>query len=268
MTTGIFGTIFTLPVDWIAIMKWTFLFLIIASTSIFHINSFLYSDHQRCQRTFKPYLQGTTNRLDAEDKLDHSDIIWKVRPPPETSRLKKSWLRLAANLIRLDCKLMGKEMPVVLCPKGGQAVLEAHYRPDPSSNYSRIARFGFTTEPGPAILPIRQAVHELYGLNPQLMVRVGAIIYMFVEEPYRKKNVGALALDVLALIHAIQGCDFTVLVADDNGSGKLVNWYLENGYTIAPQLQDCFGSPNEIHGKTMIAPTNSVLPDKCFIKWW
>ncbi len=254
-------------VDWIAIMKGAFLFIIISLTSIFHLDAFLVSERRRYQRTAKPVLEGTTNRVGIEHKLEHSDIIWKVRPPPETSRLRKIWLRLAANLIRLDCKVMGKEAPVVLCPKGGQAVLEAYYRTN-SSRYTRIARFGFTTESGPAIPPIRQAVNEIYGISPQLMVRVGAIIYMFVEEPYRKKNIGVLALDVLSLIHATQGCDFTVLVADDNGSGKLVNWYLDNGYSLAPQLQECFGSPNEIHGKTMIAPTNGVLPYNCFIKWW
>ena len=196
-------------------MKGTFVFLIIVLTTISKFHAFLYSEHRCFQRTPNPILKGSTNCFDAEDKkLEHSDIIWKVRPPPETSRLKKIWLRLAANLIRLDCKLMGKEMPVVLCPKGGQAVLEAHYRPDTLSKYRKIGRFGFTTESGPAIPSIRQTVHEIYGISPQLMVRVGAIIYMFVDEPYRKKNVGGLALDVLALIHSIQGCDFTVLVAD------------------------------------------------------
>jgi hypothetical protein len=249
-------------------MKCGLFFIIVAFISILYVEPFLPLRRSHRQRTAKPLLEGATNRPCVKDKLDHSDIIWKVRPTPETSPLKKLWLRLAANLIRLDCKIMGKDVPVVLCPKGGQAVLEAYYRPASSSKHAKIARFGFTTESGPSIPPIRQTVHEIYGLDPKLMVRVGAIIYMFVEEPYRKKNVGVLALDVLSLIHAIQGCDFTVLVADDNGSGRLVEWYLENGYSIAPKLQECFGSPNELHGKTMIAPTCGVLPSECFIKWW
>lgn len=254
--------------DDIAIMKVAFVFLIIAVISTLVVNAFVVDQHRQYRAAGKPRFEGIPCRESVETKLQHSDIVWKVRPTPGTSYLRKIWLRLASNLIRLDCKVMGKPLPLVLCPKGGQAVLEAHYRPDSSSAYRRIARFGFTTESGPSIPPMQQAVHEIYGIDPQRIVRVGAIIYMFVEESYRKKNVGVLALDVLSLIHAYQGFDFTVLVADDNGSGRLIDWYVENGYAIAPQLQECFGSPNEVHGKTMIAPTVGVLPDDCSIKWW
>ena len=101
-----------------------------------------------------------------------------------------------------------------------------------------------------------------------MMVGVGAIIYMFVEEPYRKRDVGGLVLDVISLIHSIQGCDFSVLVADDDGSGKLVKWYEAHGFTKAPKLQECFGSPDGAHGLAMISPTRRILPDGCCIKWW
>lgn len=248
-------------------MKGVVLFLVITLTTIYNLDAFLPAKLPQ----HHDMLRSTADEDKAQrfDKFDHSDIIWKVRPPPDTGRLKMIWLRLAANLMRLDCKVMRKEPPLVLCPKGGQAVLEAHVqRLDDSAKYEKIARFGFTTESGPALQPIQESVSDIYGLTPQLRVGVGAIIYMFVEEPYRKKNVGTLALDIISLIHAIQGCDFTVLVADDNGSGKLVEWYQENGYTLAPKLQDCFGSPNEIHGKTMIAPTRRIVPQGCFIKWW
>ena len=91
---------------------------------------------------------------------------------------------------------------------------------------------------------------------------------MYVEPEYRGRNTGGLALEVISLIHAIQACDFTVLVADDNGSKKLVEWYEKNDYTVAPKLQDCLGSPNEIHGVTMISPTKRILPPNCSIQWW
>jgi hypothetical protein len=59
-----------------------------------------------------------------------------------------------------------------------------------------------------------------------------------------------------------------MLVADDNGTGKLIEWYHKNGYQRAPQLQAMLGSPNAIHGVTMMAATNRELPRDCKIKWW
>jgi len=200
-----------------------------------------------------------------KDNLTHKDIVWKLRPPEGTGRRKRLWLRFAANVIRLDCMLFRKTLPTALCPKGGQALLEAHTH-DENGKLVRVGRFGFTTERGAPAQPIQETVDELYGVKT--IVGVGAIIYMFVEPEYRKRNIGTLALDVLGCIHSIQGIDFTILVVDDNGSGKLVEWYGQNGYSEAPKLQDMLGSPNEIHGKSMIAPTNLAIDEDCRIKWW
>jgi hypothetical protein len=206
-------------------------------------------------------------------QLKHADILWKVRPPPETSLWKRLWIRLAANLIRLDCLVFSKEPPVVLCPTGGQVVVEAYcYSSDTENIYNRpklvqVGRFGFTTEVGPSAPPIQETVNDLYGIS-NVTVGVGAIIYMFVEQQYRKRNIGALALEVISTIQAIQGIDFTMLVVDDNGSGKLVEWYLQRGYSKAPKLQDLLGSPHAEHGIAMIAPTNRSLPSDCQIQWW
>jgi hypothetical protein len=60
--------------------------------------------------------------------LTHSDIEWKLRPPEGTSRLNRLKLKLGANILRWDAKLKGGELPPVLCPRGGQAVLEAYYK--------------------------------------------------------------------------------------------------------------------------------------------
>jgi hypothetical protein len=59
---------------------------------------------------------------------------------------------------------------------------------------------------------------------------------MFVDPKYRKKDLGTLALQVVSLIRAIQGCDFAVLVVDDYGSGKLIDRYEQKGYSKAPKL--------------------------------
>ena len=201
-------------------------------------------------------------KRDKEQALGHEDIVWKLRPPPETSRLERLKLRFAANLIRLDCFIKREAPPVALCPKGGQALLEAYYQNE------KIARFGFSTERGPPAPPIQETVFDLYKISPNTMVGVAAIIYMFVEPKYRKRDVGSLALQVISLIHGIQGCDFTVLVVDDNGSGKLNDWYEKNGFSKAPKLQAILGSPDAVNGITMIAPTNRILPNGCHIQWW
>lgn len=93
---------------------------------------------------------------------------------------------------------------------------------------------------------------------------------MYVEPEYRGRGIGALALEVIAAIQTVQGCDFTVLVADDDGSGRLIQWYKDYGYMPAPKLQDLFGSPGGKYGMTMIRPTTvrSDIFARCQIKWW
>jgi hypothetical protein len=254
------------------IMKGLPLTSVVFVISIFYLDAFLVSPRskhaifQKGNTRFQ--FHESLNNNDDKESLGHGDILWKVRPPPGVSVWKRLWLRLAANVLRLDCKIKRQEPPVVLCPKGRQVVLEAHYRPNDSSKYEKIGRFGITTERGPSNPPIQETVNELYSIDPRISVAVAAIIYMVVEEPYRKRNVGGLALEVISLIHAIQGSDFTVLVVDDNGSGKLIDWYAKYGYSKAPKLQEVLGSPNAIHGITMIAPTRQIVPDNCFIQWW
>jgi hypothetical protein len=267
--------------DTLSIMKGFSLTIVVIIVSIFYLDAFLpspqphhskrrsvgrvtLSDHSPLFR-----LQGkNSDKDDLPSAFTHGDILWKVRPPPDTPRLKRLWLRFAANVIRLDCLVKRQEPPLVLCPKGRQAVLEAHYRPNNSSKFHKIARFGFTTERGAPAPPIQESVQEIYGLEPSVIVGVAAIIYMFVEPPYRKKQLGTLALQVISLIQSIQNCDFTVLVVDDNGSGMLNDWYEKNGYSKAPKLQNLMGSPNAVNGITMITPTRRILPYDCHIQWW
>lgn len=201
----------------------------------------------------------------ANPALTHQDIVWKLRPPASSGRRRRLWLRLAANIIRLDCFLFRKTLPTALCPKGGQALLEAHTH-NANGKLVKVGRFGFTTERGAPAEPIQETVGDVYGIST--LVGVGAIVYMFVEPEYRRRKIGTMALEVIRCIHSIQGCDFTILVVDDDGSGKLNHWYERNGYSKAPKLQDILGSPNAIHGISMIAPTSLSLDEDCRIKWW
>ena len=99
---------------------------------------------------------------------------------------------------------------------------------------------------------------------------VAAIIYMYVEPDYRNRNVGSRALEVISAIQSVQAVDFTILVADDNGSGGLVRWYEDHGYSRAPLLQNMLGSPNKENGVAMIAPVTieKGFFEKCVVKWW
>jgi hypothetical protein len=121
---------------------------------------------------------GSSDVTEASDKfapLTHSDIEWRLRPPEGTSRLNRLKLKLGANILRLDTKLKGRTLPPVLCPRGGQAVLEAYFKGEAFMSYSiqfcftssmlimlhldlriepgqrkkKIARFGITTSRGP-----------------------------------------------------------------------------------------------------------------------
>lgn len=116
---------------------------------------------------------------------------------------------------------------------------------------------------------IDESVEQIYGIDLQGMhVGSAAIIYMFIEEQFRSRNVGTLALEVISTIHSIQGCDFTLLVADDDGSGKLVEWYEQQGFSRAPLLQDLLGSPGGKYGIAMIAPTKNEIDVACRVQWW
>lgn len=203
--------------------------------------------------------------------LSHSDIEWRLRPPEGTSRLDRWKIKLGANLLRLNSKITGDDLPPVLCPKGGRAMLEAYYK-EPGKRKKKIGRFGFTTSRGPSSPEIDTTIREIYNINPPpLSATIAAIIYMFVEPEYRNRNIGALSLEVISAIQSVQAVDFIVLVADDNGSGSLVNWYQEHDYSKAPLMQDILGSPNEKNGISMISPVTiqpGFFDDQCVVKWW
>jgi len=197
-----------------------------------------------------------TEASDALSPLTHANIVWKIRPAPDYPLWQNLYWRISANLLHIIQK-----DTILACPAGGQAVLEAYL------DDKKIGRFGITTEAGPSVPPIQETVSDIYRINASI-VSAAAIIYMFVEPEYRQRDLGKMALEVIAFVHAYQGCEFTVLVANDNGSGKLVEWYERHGFRQAPKLQDFFGSPNQQYGVTMIAPTNATRPTDCTIQWW
>jgi len=233
-------------------------------------------EHTTCYDYYKtisqPTLFAVNNDKDEETPvnkqlLSHSDIEWRLRPPEGTSRLDRWKIKLGANILRLN----SNELPPVLCPRGGRAMLEAYYK-EPGKRKKKIGRFGFTTSRGPSSPEIDTTIREIYNIDPPpLSATIAAIIYMFVEPEYRNRNVGALALEVISAIQSVQAVDFTVLVADDNGSGSLVRWYENHDYSKAPLMQDILGSPNKTNGIALISPVKikpGFFEDQCVVKWW
>ncbi|KAL7496122.1 hypothetical protein ACHAWT_004380 [Skeletonema menzelii] len=215
-----------------------------------------------------------TSMIDDEStkkKLTHADITWKLRPPENTTKLTRLQTKVGANVLRLYSKFKGQKLPPVLCPKGGRAMLEAYYRePGLFKRRRMIGRFGFTTSRGPSNTEIDTTIRQIYNINPPpLSATIAAIIYMYVEPPYRNRNVGSLALTVISAIQSVQAVDFTVLVAAGNDEG-LVEWYERNGYVRAPLLQEVMGSAGGEFGVTMIAPVGvkEGFFEECDLKWW
>lgn len=248
------------------IMKGTALLLVTLLLSIYHLDAFLTNPYH--PRTARSYHRRSSHIHAAQadgGKYSHEDIVWKLRPAHGTKWWKQVSIRFASNALRIDSKLKGVDPPFCLCPKGGQAVLEAHL----PKKRGKIGKFGISTQRGPPAPEIDESVQELFGIELKgANVASAALIYMFVEPEYRKKGIGELALEVVSTIHAIQGCDVTLLVADDDGSGKLVEWYEQHGFKKAPKVQDLLGSPNGKYGVTMIAGANQLISPACKLKWW
>jgi hypothetical protein len=134
----------------------------------------------------------------------------------------------------------------------------------------RIAKFGITSQSGPLAPPITETIQDAFQETPSDDTGIAAIIYMVVEEDFRGRSLGVLALDIIGLIHHSVGCGYTVLVADDK-SGEaqtLVKWYERQGFARAPKLQAFMGSPDGKFGITMIGPTKSQVPKDVTIEWW
>lgn len=66
--------------------------------------------------------------VSAAAPLSHAGIEWRLRPPEGTSRMERFKVKLGASALRLEGKLRRRELPPVLCPKGGRALLEAYYK--------------------------------------------------------------------------------------------------------------------------------------------
>ena len=207
----------------------------------------------------------------SERPFQHSDITWKLELPPETSEKDVRETKQTARLIKEQFESKGEPVPAVLVPQtapSGQVVLEAYSE---GGTEDKVGRFGFTTQPGPP-LPLSEetlaALIKDERFKEVTALKSAALIYMWVDPKVRKRGLADLALQIIRFIHAAQGSDLTVLVADDDGSGKLVEFYEKRGFVRTPELQEILGSPNEQFGVAMIGPTNRNWPEDAKVQWW
>jgi len=201
----------------------------------------------------------------------HRDIIWQLGPPKEATPWTKALWKFEAYQVSSFPNF--KNEPILIPQK--LAMLQALLRNSPST--TALARFGITTESGPPCREMDETIQDLekrteLDVNEGQNDGVAVIKYMFVEPEHRRRMLGKLALEVISQIHAWQNCRYTVLIADDDGSGKLIQWYESNGFTRAPKLDRVFGcipenfqddnsSTTAQLGFAMIAPTRSALLD-------
>ena len=207
------------------------------------------NNRRHCQSTSKDKSPETSSSPSQETDFTHEDIEWILRCcMPESPTTAEARIRYPVPFI---------EHPI---PRDGKVTLEAWIQQ--GEDRVKVGRFGLTVTAGPPHPALFETIQNLQTNNPDLEYgTAAAIIYMFVEEDYRKRGLGTLALQVISWIHAKIDCGYTLLVTDDNGSGKLVTWYEDHGFTKAPLLQELMGSPNGMYGLTMIAPaTLGQLP--------
>jgi len=233
-------------------------------------------------------------------QLQYNDLRWKLVLPPEESWWEQWQWRWTAYRIRFwDSPRRGVDPPAVCCPpppsnsrRNVHAILEAYASARLEENETpalrKVGRFGITTVPGPPLTLEASTVSQLFNDDehsssstndncldePPMAFSCAALIFMWVDPAYRGRGIGNLALEMVRWIHGRQGCDMTVLVADDNGSGKLVEWYERQGFVRTPELQEPFGSPNQIYGIAMAgrtitqAPSSSSSSPPWTIEWW
>lgn len=196
--------------------------------------------------------------------LTHDAITWKILPDAEPE-IQEEW-KLQAQTLKEQLEEAGQPLPKVLFPQSAPRILIQAFLKNDNNNTAPVARFGITVDPGPSTESMVETARSAWGDSDDLqVVLAGAIVYMFVEPEHRGRKIASLALDVIAYLQAARGCTHTVLVADDNGSGKLIEWYECHGFVRAPRLQELLGSPNAIYGTTMMGRTKQVMYT---VEWW
>jgi len=221
--------------------------------------------------------EGEGTREHASIKIHIEDMRWTISLSPENSgRWKRLRTQVTVWLIRLkNAFLRRKNLPLVVVPSSRDPnrpevlLLQAW-----SGKGTRIGRFGFTAQSGPP-LPLSSETWNRVGRTDEVAAddvppqySSAATLFMSVDHLFRGNGIGRRAHQIISYVQAQQDCDLTVLIANDDGSGKLVRWYKQQGFVEAPELQSVLGSPERKFGVAMVARTNKQDGLPCRVKWW
>ena len=84
----------------------------------------------------------------------------------------------------------------------------------------------------PATASLVKVIKESCNIekNDRNITMISLMIYMYVSEKYRKQNIGSTLLDILISKSIELHANYLLLVVDDNGTGKLFDYYKNKGF--------------------------------------
>ena len=85
----------------------------------------------------------------------------------------------------------------------------------------------------PATASLIKAIKKSYNIEKKENINITMIslmIYMYVSEKYRSQNIGTVLLNILISKSIELHANYLLLVVDDNGSGKLIDYYRNKGF--------------------------------------
>eukprot|EP01038_Epipyxis_sp_PR26KG_P009497 gene9497-12794_t len=66
--------------------------------------------------------------------------------------------------------------------------------------------------------------------------QIGIFVYMWVDPSYRGQDIGNFLLQLSISACLNKGDDFMLIVHDDNGSGKLIDYYIDRGFVELDEI--------------------------------
>ena len=72
-------------------------------------------------------------------------------------------------------------------------------------------------------------IQNCFGIKKE-DVQVGVLVYMWVDPDFRGKGIGLILLDCVKRRCLEKGMEYLLLIHDDNGSGRLITFYEQQGF--------------------------------------
>lgn len=94
--------------------------------------------------------------------------------------------------------------------------------------YKPIAKCGIRSYTKPASGSMNRLINELFLDNK--MAVVSMMVYMYVTSTYRQLDIGSILLQYIINEGKMLQATYLLLVADDNGSNRLIKYYERKGF--------------------------------------